>query len=208
MKQYISTLGIICMTLFGFAQDIQSNTEGFSLTLSPTYASWSSESFFLGSLDELEPAGIGLAGRLAYGINQNLEVFLGYGFESFQREEDWDTYIHTAFDFGARFNFGATLKKWRPFLEAAITRNDMTIDPIVFANSSQLFKLNVKGVSGTVGVGSHFFIQRNLSLNAQAKGSFGNFNQVFLTGQELEDVGESLDFELYRIQIGLTYFFE
>lgn len=208
MKRLFLALVAFIPGTLALGQDIASNTAGFSISLAPAYASWSSESLFLGTLDDEEPNGYGMNIKVAYGINQRIEVFIAYGFEGFAQELDWDTYRHQAFDFGARFNFGATLKKWRPFLEGALTRNDLSIDPIVFDGTGQLFKLNVKGLSGTVGAGVHYFLNTNFSLNVCGKGSFGDFNEIYLTGERIDGLGETLDFQFFRIHLGASYFFE
>jgi len=209
MKKLYPCLFIsLFFSTLSYGQDIVSNAAGFSLNLNPSYASWRSESVFLGSLDDLEPTGLGVYAKVGYGITQQIEVFLGYGVEGFKRKEDWDTYRNSTFDIGARFNFGATLKAFRPFLEAALSRNDLTIDPIVFDNGTELFNLNVKGFSFTAGAGLHYFVQRNLSITAMAKASFGSFDEVYLSGEEIVGFDETLDLELYRIHLGMTYFFE
>lgn len=204
----ISMLMGLLLALPGWAQDIQSNTEGFSASISPSYASWNSESQFLGSLDDVEPTGLGIYARVAYGFTQNIEVFAGYGVEGFNRKEDWDTYRSGTFDLGARFNFGATLRKVRPFAEAAISFHDMSIDPIIFEGSAELFNLDLNGVSFTGGLGLHFFVLPNLSITAVGKGSFGSFDSVFLSGVEIEALEETLDLEMFRVQLGMSYFFE
>ena len=190
------------------AQEIRSNTEGFSVNVNPSYASWSSESVFLGSLDDLEPTGLGVYAKVAYGFTQNIEVFVGYGVESFNRELDWDTYRSGTFDLGGRFNFGATLRPFRPFAEVAFSLHDVTIDPIAFDGSTEVFNLNVQGSSLSIGLGLHYFLLSNLSITAVGKGSFGTFGTAYLSGEEVFGLDESLDFEMYRIHLGMTYFFE
>ena len=210
-KLYKSVFFILFTGIFlinGHSQGIQSNTEGFSASLSPSYASWSSESQFLGSLDDLEPTGLGIYAKVAYGFTQSIEAFLGYGVESFNRKEDWDTYRSSTLDVGARFNFGATLRKVRPFAELALSIHDVAIDPIVFEGSTELFNLDLSGFSGTVGLGVHYFMLPNLSVSVTGKGSFGSFDSVFLSGVEVLDLEESLDLEMIRIQLGVSYFFE
>ena len=207
----LAAIGVLLLLLIAipsWAQDIQSNTEGFSASISPSYASWNSESQFLGSLDDVEPTGLGVYARVAYGFTQNIEVFAGYGVEGFNRKEDWDTYRSGTFDLGARFNFGATLRKVRPFAETAVSFHDMSIDPIVFEGSTELFNLDLNGVSFTAGLGLHFFVLPNLSITAVGKGSFGSFDSAFLSGVEITDLEETLDLEMYRVQLGMSYFFE
>lgn len=208
LKNYLS-LALVLFTLGGHlsAQDIKSSTKGFSLNLSLAYGSWNSQSTFLGDLDEIEPAGIGYSLKAAYGINQGLEVFLSYDRMSFDQEFDWDDYQLTAIDLGARYNFGATLRWFRPFVEGAISFNNLLIDPITF-DGSTLFELKSSGAGITVGGGFHIFIIPNLSFNADGRFGFGNFSSTSLSGTDVGDLGETLDLTTLRLHFGLTYFFE
>ncbi len=192
------------------AQDIQSNAEGFSLNINASAATWNSGSFFLGSLDEEEPLGVGINLKAGYGITQNIEVFISYAFRTFSFNDDFDTYSNQTVDIGGRYNFGATLRKFRPFAEASLTINSFTMDPIVFDTNNffDTFKLEVSGLGGTIGGGFHYFFVRNLSGTLNAKAVFGTFDEVTLSGEEVTGLEEDLDYTLYIFQLGLTYFFE
>ena len=206
-KQYLSLALLLVLGWQLSAQDIKSSTKGFSVNLSLVYGSWNSESNFLGNLDELEPAGIGYSLKAAYGINQNVEILLSYDQMAFDREFDWDTYQLSSIDLGARYNFGATLRWFRPFLEGAISFNNLQIDPITF-DGNTLFELKSSGAGVTVGGGFHIFIIPNLSFNADGRFGFGNFSSTSLSGTDVGDLGETLDFTTLRLHFGLTYFFE
>ncbi|MEZ5044548.1 MAG: outer membrane beta-barrel protein [Saprospiraceae bacterium] len=190
-----------------FSQDIKSSTKGFSLNLNYAYGSWNSESLFLGDLDDLEPAGTGYSVKAGYGINQNIEVLIAYSQLGFRKEFDWDSYQLSNFELGGRYNFGATLRWFRPFLGATIAFNNLLIDPITFDGSS-VFELESKGVGATIGGGFHIFIIPNLSFNANGNLGFGNFNATSLSGTDVGDLGEKLDFTTVILHFGLTYFFE
>ena len=212
MTTYIKHSIYLIIFLFSFnftsliAQDIKSNTKGFSLSLSGSIASWDSQSLFLGDLSETEPSGLGIYARVAYGINQNIEVFLAYSALGYKQEFDWDSFNSSTLFVGGRYNFGATLRRFRPFLEGALAINNMTVDPITF-DSVNIFKLEVSGVGGTFGGGVHFFIIPALSVSAHGNYSFGNFNTISLSGEELTGLDENVDFGLLTINLGVTYFF-
>lgn len=188
-------------------QDIRSSAQGFSINLDFAYGSWNSESQFLGDLDDLEPSGLGFGAKVAYGIDQNIEVFLAIRQIGFKQEFDWDAYKVNNVDIGGRYNFGATLRRFRPFLEAALSFHSLVIDPITF-DGSTVFKLESSGAGLTLGGGCHFFILPNLSANANGKLTFGNFTSTSLSGTEIDNIEESLDFAMTTIQLGLTYFFQ
>ena len=177
-KFYLSLILIACLAWQLSAQDIKSSTKGFSANLSLVLGSWNSESNFMGNLDDIEPSGVGYSLKAAYGINQNIEVLLSYS------------------------------RVWfRPFLEGAISINNLVIDPITF-DGSTLFELKSSGVGVTVGGGFHIFIIPNLSFNADGKIGFGSFGSTSLSGTDVGDLGETLDFTTVRFNFGLTYFFE
>ena len=188
-------------------QDIRSTAQGFSINLDFAYGSWNSESQFLGDLDDLEPSGLGFGAKLAYGIDQNIEVFLAIRQIGFKQEFDWDAYKVNNVDIGGRYNFGATLRRFRPFLEAALSFHSLVIDPITF-DGTTVFKLESSGAGLTIGGGCHIFILPNLSANANGKLTFGNFTSTSLSGTEVDNIQESLDFAMTTIQLGLTYFFQ
>lgn len=188
-------------------QDIRSSAQGFSINLDFAYGSWNSESQFLGDLDDVEPSGFGFGAKAAYGINQNIELFIAIRQVGFKQEFDWDAYKVNSVDIGGRYNFGATLRRFRPFLEAALSFHNLVIDPITFDGSS-VFKLESSGAGLTIGGGFHIFILPNLSANANGKLTFGNFSSTSLSGTEVDNLEESLDFAMTTIQLGLTYFFQ
>ncbi len=188
-------------------QDIRSTAQGFSINLDFAYGSWNSESQFLGDLDDLEPSGLGFGAKVAYGIDQNIEVFLAIRQIGFKQEFDWDAYKVNNVDIGGRYNFGATLRRFRPFLEAALSFHSLVIDPITF-DGTTVFKLESSGAGLTLGGGCHIFILPNLSANANGKLTFGNFSSTSLSGTEVDNIQESLDFAMTTIQLGLTYFFQ
>lgn len=190
------------------AQDIRSNTKGFSINLNGVYSSWNSESEFFGDLDEIEPAGLGIGLKLAYGFNQNIEILLAYSGAAFTQEFDWDTYVIGNLEIGGRYNFGATLRRIRPFVEAALSVHSLSIDPITFDGGFTIVSLESSGVGFTGGGGLHIFLTQSLSLNANGKIALGNFSTTSLSGTEVNNLTETLDFTITSIHIGLSYFFQ
>ncbi|MDW3652236.1 MAG: outer membrane beta-barrel protein [Bacteroidia bacterium] len=205
--KYISSLFVLLLFLGKVsAQDIRSNTKGFSLNLNGVYGSWNSESVFFGELDDLEPAGYGIGLKAAYGINQNIELMLAFSSLGFRQEFDWDSYFLGNLEIGGRYNFGATLRRVRPFLEVALSVHALNIDPITF-DGINVFRLESSGVGFSAGGGLHFFFTENLSINANGKIAFGNFSTASLSGTEVNNLDEKLDFTITSLHIGLTYFF-
>lgn len=198
---------IICLPIQETnGQDIKSNTKGFSLNLSGVYGSWNSESTFFGDLDDVEPTGFGISFKAAYGINQNIEILAAISSAGFSREFEWNAYQLTTFNFGGRYNFGATLRRFRPFVEVSVSGNSLIIDPITF-DGINLYELTSSGVGLSLGGGLHIFLTQNLSINANGKIGFGNFSATALSGSEVNNLEEKLDFTITTVHIGLNYFF-
>lgn len=206
IKSYLLIVLVLFFNLKLSSQDIKSNTKGFSLNLNGMYASWSSESVFLGDLDDLEPTGLGISAKVAYGINQNIEILASLSSAGFKQEFEWDIYQLTSFHFGGRYNFGATLRRFRPFLEASVSINNLLIDPITF-DGITLFELSSSGAGLSLGGGVHIFLSQSFSINANGQISFGNFGATSLSGTEVNNLDEKLDFTVTTAHIGLTYFF-
>lgn len=210
-KTYFAVICFSCLFVFVnltdlTAQDIKSNTKGFSVTLNGTYGTWSSESQFMGDLDSIEPNGLGAGIKISYGINQNIELLASLNSAGYTREFEWDIYQLTQVNFGGRYNFGATLRRFRPFLEAGLSINSLIIDPITF-DGTTLFRLESSGAGISVGGGFHIFLSQNISVNASGNVAFGNFGSNFLSGTEVNNLEEILDFTITTVHIGLSYFF-
>ncbi|MEM8901196.1 MAG: outer membrane beta-barrel protein [Bacteroidota bacterium] len=205
-KQFI----FICACLVGmsaYAQDIVSSTQGFFLNLNGQFTSWSSESQYFGEIDDLSDGGLGISIRAGYGITQNIEVFAEYGVAGISSDFSFDTYRISNFHIGGRYNFGATLRAVRPFLEASLSNQSLTIDPITF-DQVVFFESESSGWGGAVGGGLHYFFLQNLSVSGLFRADFGNFGNTSLSGRDVTDLNEDLDYTIISIQFGLNYYFE
>ena len=190
------------------AQDIRSATTGFSLGIYGKYTSWMSTSNFVGSLDEEDPNGVGIGAKIAYGINENLSVHIGYAQANYAQNEEWDQYSHQLLHMDLRVNFGATLKTLRPFLQAGLGQHVMKVDPIILDNDfSTLYALKMTGIGGEAGVGLQYFVTPSLAIEAVANGRFGSFKTITLNGIGYDPVSTT-DFQFLSGQIGLTYFLQ
>jgi hypothetical protein len=125
----------------------------------------------------------------------------------FKKEFDWDSHKVSSVDIGGRYNFGATLWRFRPFVEAAFSFNSLDIDPITL-DGINVFALKSSGIGGSIGGGVHFFIIPNLSISVNGRITFGNFNKTKLSGDLIENLGESLDYTVSSLQLGVSYFFD
>jgi len=200
---------LICMCLISFnlhSQDVQSSTNGFSVYGAFSYSSWTSESFFLSDLAELEPTGFGFKLGVGYGLSESLSIHANHYSLSFNRNFDWDSFNFSMQTLSARFSFGATLSKWRPIFEAGLARVSNKVDPIFFDGFDNL-ELRNSGFGLHVGGGINYHVNTNIAISAQANYMFGSFSNTTISGVEY-DPGESVDFGLLNINLGVRYFID
>jgi opacity protein-like surface antigen len=182
------------------AQDIQSNTEGLNVHLYGSLVRWSST--FFDQLDESDPNGIGAGIRLGYGFNQRFEVFAQYEAQTLKLKSDWKVNRMTTLVAGVRANFGGTLQKVRPFIEAGYALTNLKIDPVSL--NGRLYEFKLQGPGVWAGGGVHYFVTPQLSINARVGGTFGKFNSFLASGQGFED---RPDVNTFRASVGIIYFF-
>lgn len=182
------------------AQDIQSNTEGANIQLYGSLVRWSST--FFDQLDESDPNGLGGGIRLGYGFNQRFEVFAQYEAQTLKLKADWDVNRMSTLVAGVRANFGGTLQKVRPFVEAGYALTGLTIDPVSL--NGRFYEFKLKGPGVWIGGGANYFITPQLAINGRVGGTFGKFNSFLASGQGFED---RPDVRTFRASIGISYFF-
>jgi hypothetical protein len=200
----LRTLSLLafCTLFLGkiFAQDVQSNTEGFSVTVLPSYARWSSS--FFNRLDELEPTGLGAGVRLGYGFNQRFELFAHYDSHSFNFNEDWDQYSFGTLGAGAKVNFGGTLQALRPFLEVGVVNQRLLITPVELNGDLVEFLMRGLSVQGNGGV--QYFLSPQLAVRANVGFTVGKFSSFQIDRVGTED---RPDVKTFRVGVGVSYFF-
>ena len=206
MKNILLTTIFFSYLIVVNGQDIMSNTAGISASLSPVYASWESESFFLSDLASLEPNGYGINIEVAYGVNQNITAALGFSSLNFNHNEDWQKYSFSLVNVLGRYNFGATLSAFRPFLEAGLSSISNKVDPVSLDNSGS-YELRNSGLGFVGGGGLDYFLKSNLCIDLKAQFHSGNFSTSELDGLELE-IDENVDYFIFNINLGIKYFFD
>ena len=187
-------------------QDIQSSATGFSVYGGFSYSHWSSESFFLGELSELEPTGLGYKLGVGYGITEKISIHANHYGLSFIQEFDWNTYSINLQTLSARFTFGATLSKWRPTFEAGLAYIRNKVDPISFDGLDDL-ELRNTGFGLHLGGGINYHINTNMGISLQGNYMYGNFSETTISGIDY-DLEEDVDFGVLNINIGFRYFFD
>ena len=197
MKNIITFI-LTLVTIYAQAQILsqQSVTEGFSVQANLGYAGWNQDEVtgeFLG--------GAALSISVAYGFNEHIQGFAEYMYApSVSSGNDViDAYPIQQSDLGARFIFGGTTAKWRPYLQASVSNHTVTFDDDIGSRNK------LSGVFLGVGGGTLYYFQPNMAINLQAKLDFGTYDSVSVNGQEL---GLEFDANTSRLMVGFTYLFE
>ena len=187
-------------------QDIQSSATGFSAYGGISYSTWSSESFFLSDLAELEPTGLGFKLGVGYGISEKISFHASHSAISYAQEFDWNTYNISMQTLSARFTFGATLSKWRPTFEAGAAFVSNKVDPVSFDGFDDL-ELQNRGTGLHLGGGINYHINTNFAISLQGNYIYGNFSTTRFSGTEF-DPNEDVDFAILNINLGVRYFID
>ncbi len=185
------------------AQDIQSNTSGFSASAGVSFSSWGSESSFMEGLANDEPSGFGYFLGFAYGFNQHLGVRYNHYGLNFSKNYDWNRYRTSQNDVLFRYTFGATLARWRPFLQTGLSFVSNTIDPVSIDGIGE-YELRSSGVAFDFGGGVDFFLLDKLAIGIVGDYKFGSYGVLKLDDESI-DANETVDFNFFNINIGLTY---
>lgn len=189
----------------------KSTTEGLSVGIFGQLASWSTTSKGFSALSENSSGGGGGI-RIGYGITQRLEPYLRADY-AVLTNTDFSTMKTklTHYDLGMRFNFGSTIKRFRPFAELAASSVKAVIDPLPYNNDDYHLGLNGYGLTG--GLGFNVFITPavglNLEYSAVLLGKFNKSVDFGYSGEVLsrEDLPEGgLVIGTGRLSIGLSYY--
>lgn len=203
---FITILCLFFAFKLSYGQDIQSSGSGFSVYGGLSYSSWVSESVFLSGLAELEPTGGGIKLGVAYGITEKVGVNLDHYSLSFANQNEWNTFRIAMQSLSARFTFGATLSKFRPFAEVGIARVSNRIDPVFFDGFDNLI-LDNTGFGLHLGGGLNFYINTNLAISLSVTYMTGIFSTISLSEVAFEPF-EDVDFAVLNVNLGARYFFD
>lgn len=217
-KKAIHNLGsiTILILILGFlintkakSQDIQSDLSGFSAGIDLHYSQWNTSADFIGALRDFDPNGMGVKIYGSYGFNQRFEGILNYAYSNFNRSGDWSKYHHTEFGAGLRYNFGATLSKIRPFVDATVNSSTMVIDPVVVqvpGGGSIDGEFQMSGFTIGFGGGSRYFIRPYLAANVHLRVNYGSDYDLDLAGNTIT-VEETQDLTQWYLGAGISWYF-
>jgi opacity protein-like surface antigen len=178
----------------------QSTTRGFTVGLHATGATLDPE----GAGNDREEAGGGGI-FLGYGVNRRITIFIqgdGAKFDNLTTDNvkgDW-TIGH--FDLGVRFNFANSLRKWVPFLQAALGYRAVDVDsPIVDLIARN--ELSITGAGLTLGGGVDFYFNESWALDLQLLWTGGEFNTIRVDNISVS--GLDFDATSSRLNLGVSW---
>jgi hypothetical protein len=174
----------------------RSTTRGFTLGAHLQAASL--------TVDDDDPAsGGGLGARIGYGFNRRFTGYLevdGIVFEV-ENPDVGGTWGMAHVDLGMRFNFANSLRRWVPFLEAAIGARGVTVDDNNDEDSDA--ELSFSGGAFSLGGGLSFFASEKLAIESLMKFSSGTFEQVDVGNVSVRNL--DIDASSFRFKIGLAW---
>lgn len=124
--------------------------------------------------------GGGLGVKAGYGFNRIVTVFLAIDAAAVNVENspdltgDW-ALAHV--DIGARFHFANALRRWVPYLEAAVGSRVVGVNEGT-SNGQTVRDTSFNGGAFTIGGGLNIYMSQNLALDLGLKVSNGEFTQI------------------------------
>ena len=176
----------------------QSTTRGFNLGLHVQGTSLSVE-----GQDADGGGGGGLT--VGYGVNRIVTVFFRADGATVTAENstalagDW-TLGHV--EVGTRFHFANALRRWVPWLEAALGARVVSVKDVV-VNEEQIEDVSFNGGALTVGGGLSFYVNEGFALDLGLEGSFGEFTEIEVGAASLGNL--DIDATSARLNLGFVW---
>ncbi len=201
-KLLLISVFIIFCTYSIFAQEVfemRSTAKGFSVELHAGITGWTCD-----DLEVKNESGFHYGLKAGYGFSEKIEAFIEYNHSIiFPEMEEFSPFPYEHLDIGARFNFGSTIKAFRPFVEVTALYQS-SIQDAVETNTWEYLKLDMQGYGLSVGGGLKYHLKLPMVLMIGGKYSFGTFDTIKIDGEDYSDewVANS-----YRFYFGVAYFF-
>lgn len=156
-------------------------------------------------VEDDDPANGGGAGlRVGYGFNRNFTGYIEADGITFDVENpdfggEW-TMGHL--DLGVRYNFANSLRRWIPFLEAAVGGRAVRLENAT-VEGNDAGDLNFSGGSLSVGGGIGFFVSEKLAIESLVKFTGGTFEQVDVGNISVNDL--DIEASSFRFKLGVAW---
>jgi len=176
-----------------------STTRGFSLGLQAQGASLTVQN---GDADTGGGGGI----RFGYGVNRTITLFLaadGASVDAVNAPNIAGSWDMAHVDLGARFYFANALRRWIPYLEAALGARAVSVKDAIVNQQQQSADVSFSGGAFTLGGGIAFYVNQGFSLDAELKVSSGEFTNI--TAGAVTVGGLDIDATSSRFGLGFTW---
>jgi hypothetical protein len=156
-------------------------------------------------VEDDDPSGGGGAGlRVGYGFNRNFTGYIEADGITFDVENsdfggEWSM-AHV--DLGVRYNFANSLRRWVPFIEAAIGGRAVRLENATVEGDS-VGRLNFSGSALSLGGGLGFFVREKLAIESLVKFTGGTFEQVDVGNLSVNDL--DIEASSFRFKLGLAW---
>lgn len=178
----------------------ESTTRGFTFGLHVTGASLEVE----GANNDRESAGGGGI-RVGYGLNRNFTLFVradGAKFDDLTTDNVEGQWTMGHFDIGARYNFANSLRRWIPFVEAALGYRAVSVDNPVVDNIPRN-ELSITGAGLTLGGGVDYYFSETWALDLQLLWTGGEFTTLRI--DNVSTSGLAFDATSSRVTLGVAW---
>jgi hypothetical protein len=152
-----------------------------------------------------DPSSGGGAGlRAGYGLNRNFTVYveadgITFDVENTEFGGEW-TMGHV--DFGLRYNFANSLRRWVPFIEGAIGGRAVRLEDAT-VDSTSVGELNFSGGSASIGGGVSYFVSEKLALETLMKFTGGTFEKIDVGNISINE--QNIEASSFRFKLGVAW---
>jgi hypothetical protein len=157
------------------------------------------------TVEDGDPAGGGGFGlRAGYGFNRSFTGYLEadgivFDVENPELQGEW-TMAH--FDVGARYHFANSLRRWVPFLDAALTGRAVSVQDAT-SDGADVGTVKFSGGAFSLGGGISFFTSERLAIETGVKLTGGTFEQVDIGAVSVRNL--DIDANSFRFKLGLSW---
>jgi hypothetical protein len=157
------------------------------------------------AVEDDDPSGGGGAGlRLGYGFNRSLTGYvemdgITFDVENPELEGEW-AMAHV--DLGLRYNFANSLRRWVPFLDAAIGVRAVSVEDAT-SEGEDVGKVTFSGGAFSLGGGVSFFTSEKFAVETLVKFTGGTFEQVDVGDVSVRNL--DIDASSFRFKVGVSW---
>ena len=193
------TLALVTSFLaVGSASAQKSTTRGFTLGAHLQGASLTVESG-----EQNTGGGGGL--RVGYGFNRIVTLYFQADGGQIEVEDSnalTGTWTLAHADLGARFHLANSLRRWVPYLDAAVTARAVSVaDAVVEQQAAD--DVSFSGGAFTAGGGLMVYLKETLALDLELKWTTGEFSQIDVGNLSVS--GLDIDAQSTRFNVGLAW---